>query len=499
MKNRVTIIGAGFSGISAAAYLAKEGHSVHVFEKNPTAGGRARQIITPDGFVFDMGPSWYWMPDVFERFFADFNCRASDFYELQLLDPAFEMVFKDSSLQIPSEFNALCETFESIERGAGMKLTSFMKQAEVKYKWGMENLVYKPALSITEYLSAEIIKSALRADIFVSFRKHVRKYFSDPRLLALMEFPILFLGAKPRSTPALYSLMNYAGLKLGTWYPSSGGFGQVIRAMKSIAEQQGATFHFDAAVSKITTDKERVTAVRVNGSSFMTDGVVAAADYHHTEQALLGEDNRNYQSNYWSKKIFAPSCLIFYLGLNKKIRRLHHHTLFFDEDLDQHADDIYSSPQWPSNPLFYVSCPSKTDGSVAPTGHENIFLLMPVAVGLDDNGPTREKYFMLMVKRLEDFVGESISENIVFKKSYCITDFVNDYNAFKGNAYGLANTLSQTAILKPKIRNQKLKNLFYAGQLTVPGPGVPPSIISGKIAAGLLNKYLQKRKDEIAV
>jgi phytoene desaturase len=373
-----------------------------------------------------------------------------------------------------------------------------MREAEVKYKLGMENLVYKPALSITEYLSPEIIRSGLRTDIFLSLRKHVKKYFSDRRLLALMEFPALFLGAKPANTPALYSLMNYAGLKLGTWYPK-GGFGQVIEAMKCIAEEQGATFYFNAPVNKIIADNERVTALSVNGNSFLTNGVVAAADYHHTEQALLDANNRNYESTYWSKKVFAPSCLIFYLGLNKRIKRLQHHTLFFDEDLDRHADDIYANPQWPSKPLFYVSCPSKTDNSIAPTGHENIFLLMPVAAGLDDNESTREKYFTLIVKRLEDFVGESICQNIVFRKSYCITDFVNDYNAFKGNAYGLANILTQTAILKPKIRNQKLKNLFYAGQLTVPGPGVPPSIISGKIAAGLLNKYLQKTKDEIAV
>ena len=354
MKDRIAIIGAGFSGISAAAYLAKEGHTVHVFEKNATAGGRARQLITANGFVFDMGPSWYWMPDVFERFFADFDSRASDFYELQLLDPAFEIVFKDNSLQVPSDFNALLETFEMIEKGSAGKLRRFMKEAEMKYKLGMEELVYKPALSITEFLSTEIIRSSLRTDIFLSFRKHVRKFFSDPRLLALMEFPTLFLGAKPANIPALYSLMNYAGLKLGTWYPK-GGFGQVIEAMRCVAEQHGASFHFNTTVNKIIAGNKTVTALSVNGNSFLTDGVVAAADYHHTEHALLDENNRNYEGNYWSKKIFAPSCLIFYLGLNKKIRRLQHHTLFFDEDLDQHADDIYTSPQWPSKPLFYVS------------------------------------------------------------------------------------------------------------------------------------------------
>jgi len=498
MNDRVSVIGSGFSGMSAAAYLAREGFDVHVFEKNATAGGRARQLTTSNGFVFDMGPSWYWMPDVFEKFFADFNHEAADFYELQQLDPAFEMVFKNSSLQIPSDFDELCETFETIEKGASEQLMGFMKQAEIKYKLGMGGPIYKPALSITEYFSAELIKFGLKADVFLSFRRHVRKYFSDPRLLALMEFPILFLGAKPLNIPALYSLMNYAGLKLGTWYPK-GGFGKVTEAMRYIAEEQGATFYFNAEVDKVIAHNERVTALDVNGGHFITNGVIAAADYHHIEQALLDKDCRNYEGSYWNRKIFAPSSLIFYLGINKKIDRLQHHTLFFDEDFDQHADEIYTHPQWPSNPLFYVCCPSKSDDSIAPPGQENLFLLMPVAPGLHDDESTRERYFKLMIKRIEDFAGESICSHIVFKKSYCISDFINDYHAFRGNAYGLANTLSQTAILRPKIKNHRLKNLFYAGQLTVPGPGVPPSIISGKIAAGLLHKHLQKRKDEITV
>ena len=498
MNRRTAVIGAGFSGISAAAYLAKAGHNVDVFERNSTAGGRARQFATHDGFVFDMGPSWYWMPGVFDKFFADFGYKASDFFELQLLDPAFEMVFKDGSIQVPADFSQLCEIFENIETGASKRLIRFMADAELKYKLGMEELVYKPALSITEYLRAEVIMLGLRTNVFQSFRKHVRKHFSDPRLLALMEFPVLFLGGKPSGIPALYSLMNYAGFKLGTWYPK-GGFGKVVEAMKHIAEEQGATFYFDANVDKIITNKEKVTSLKVNGAHHLTNGVIAAADYHHIEHALLDRNCRNYDSKYWEEKVFAPSSLIFYLGINKKINRLQHHTLFFDEDSDQHADDIYTNPQWPSNPLFYACCPSRTDGSVAPPGHENIFLLMPIASGLNDDESTREKYFMLIIKKLEDFVGEPIQANIVFKKSYCVNDFITDYNAYKGNAYGLANTLSQTAVLKPKIKNRKLKNLFYAGQLTVPGPGVPPSIISGKIAAGLLCNHLQKKKDEVTI
>jgi phytoene desaturase len=497
--SKIGVIGAGFAGLSAACYLSAAGHEVHVFEKNADAGGRARQLKTANGFLFDMGPSWYWMPAVFEKFFNDFGYRVSDLYQLQLLNPAFEVVFENKeTLSIPAAFNDLCNLFESIEPGSAKALTRFLQEAEQKYRFGMEQLVYKPALSITEYLSAKLIWKSLAVDVFLPFSKHVRKFFSDQRLIALMEFPVLFLGAKPAHTPALYSLMNYAGLKLGTWYPQ-GGFGKVIASMQHVAEQKGVVFHFDANVDQIVTDKGLVTGLQVNGAPFNCDGVIAAADYNHVEEKLLSPGERNYSGKYWDKKVMAPSCLIFYLGIDKKIARLQHHTLFFDESLDEHANQIYTDPQWPTKPLFYVCCPSKTDSSVAPPGHENLFLLMPIATGLRDDEETREKYYSIMINRLEAFAGESIHNHIAFSKSYCIKNFVGDYNSYKGNAYGLANTLMQTAILKPKIKNKQLKNLFYAGQLTVPGPGVPPSIISGKIAAGLLNDYLTKKNHEIFV
>ncbi|WP_240347794.1 phytoene desaturase family protein [Longitalea arenae] len=496
---RIGIIGAGFAGLSAACYLSAAGHEVHVFEKNAEAGGRARQLRTANGFIFDMGPSWYWMPAVFEKFFNDFGYRVSDLYQLQLLDPAFEIVFeKKETIVIPGTSDDLHNLFESIQPGGARALARFLAEGEQKYRFGMEQLVYKPALSITEYLSAKLIWRSLQVDVFLPFSKHVRKFFTDPRLIALMEFPVLFLGAKPAQTPALYSLMNYAGLQLGTWYPQ-GGFGKVIEAMQFIAEQNGVTFHFNTNVEKIISTTNRVSGLQVNGNYFPCDGLIAAADYHHVEEKLLADGERNYNGKYWNNKVMAPSCLIFYLGIDKKLARLKHHTLFFDERLDDHADQIYKDPQWPDKPLFYVCCPSKTDDSVAPPGHENLFLLMPVAAGLQDNEYTREKYYSIMMNRLEAFAGESIHDHIVYRRSYCIKNFISDYNAYKGNAYGLANTLSQTAVLKPKIRNKQLKNLFYAGQLTVPGPGVPPSIISGKIAAGLLDKHLTKKTHEIFV
>lgn len=495
---KIAVIGSGFSGISAAAYLGAAGNEVHVYEKNATPGGRARQLTTHNGYIFDMGPSWYWMPDVFEKFFGDFGFRVKDLYELQLLDPSFDVVFGvNDKVSIPENYKELKQLFETIEPGSGVELDRFMEEARYKYEQGMQKLVYMPGLSLSEFIDLDLVKGALRLQVFSSFSKHVRKFFTHPKLIALMEFPVLFLGAMPQDTPALYSLMNYAGLKLGTWYPQ-GGFGSVIQAMVKVAEKQGVKFHFQAPVEKIVVMEKEVKGLEFSDGDFQEfDAVVGAADYQHIEGRLLDAKFRNYRENYWRKKTFAPSCLIYYLGFSEKIPELEHHTLFFDEDLYEHSVEIYKDPKWPEKPLFYACCPSRTDPTVAPEGHENLFLLMPLAPGLEDAEEIREKFFGIMMDRLEDQIGRKIRRYIDYKQSYCVSDFVADYNSYKGNAYGLANTLLQTAILKPKIRNKKLSNLFYAGQLTVPGPGVPPSLISGKIAAEQVVKELKKKKHEV--
>jgi phytoene desaturase len=489
-KQRIAVIGAGFAGLSAAAYLAKAGYDVDIYEKNETVGGRARQLTTKDGYVFDMGPSWYWMPDVFEKFFGDFGYRPTDFYELHLLSPGFSIVFENNEvLDIPNGDAQLDALFESIEPGSSAKLKVFLEEAAYKYEVGMKKLVYKPGLSISEFIDSDIIKGVFRLQLLQSFSKHVKKHFKHPKLIALMEFPVLFLGATAEDTPALYSLMNYAGLKLGTWYPK-GGFAAVIAAMQKVCEENGVNLNLNEPVRSFEVVGKNISAVTTDQGTKKYDGVIASADYHHVEAQLLGDSYRNYSEKYWESRTLAPSSLIFYLGVNKKVPKLNHHTLFFDEDLKQHAHEIYKDPQWPSKPLFYVCCTSKTDSAVAPDGHENLFLLMPLATGIEDNEALRATYFEVMMKRLEAHVGMIISAFIDYKKSYCIKNFVEDYHSYKGNAYGLANTLAQTANLKPSIKNKKISNLFYAGQLTVPGPGVPPSIISGKVAATLLSNHL---------
>lgn len=483
MPKRTAIIGSGFSGISASAYAAQKGHEVHVFEKNDTLGGRARQFRTENGYTFDMGPSWYWMPDIIESFFSDFGKKASDYYKLVSLDPQFEMVFSDGVMGIPQDYEAMKMLFEKTEKGAGKKLDAFMQDAQYKYEVGMKEFVNKPCHSWFEFVSPKIAKSALKLDLLSNFHKFVRKYFSNPKLIMLMEFPVIFLGAAPKDIPALYSLMNYGGYKLGTWYPM-GGFSKIIEGMAAVAKEQGVTFHTNAEIQKINVENGVAESVTVNGKTIKFDTIIASSDYHHTEEKLIEERYRNYDDKYWKTRVFAPSCLIYYLGFNTKIPSLKHHTLFFENDLDLHTEEIYADKKWPTKPLFYTCCPSKTDDSVAPNGCENVFLLMPVATGLQDSEEIREKYFLKMIARLEKHTGaENLLQHLEYKRSYCINDFQEDYHAFEGNAYGLANTLAQTAVLKPALRNKKIKNLFYTGQLTVPGPGVPPSIISGKIAA----------------
>jgi phytoene desaturase len=479
---KVAVIGSGFSGLAAATLLASKGIEVDVFEKNSTIGGRARQFSS-DGFVFDMGPSWYWMPDVFENYFNQFQKSPSDYYSLVKLSPSFRIYFgKNNILDIPDTEEELYDLFERIEKGSAKKLQKFLKEAKYKYEVGIRDLVYKPGLSITEYFDSRVLKGIFRLQLFSSFSKHVRSYFKDERLISLMEFPVLFLGAQPQNTPALYSLMNYAGLSLGTWYPM-GGFFKVVEGMKNLAIEKGVTFHTNASVEGFNIEDKKILHVYSNKTTKEVDAIVASADYAHIDQQLLGPSHQTYHSNYWNSRTFAPSALIFFLGVNKRVSNLKHHNLFFDEDFELHAKEIYQEPQWPTKPLFYVCCPSKTDPSVAPADMENLFILMPLAPGIEDNEEFRNKYFKHILYRIEKITGESISDSIVFKKDYCINNFISDYNAYKGNAYGLANTLRQTAILKPSIRSKKIINLYYSGQLTVPGPGVPPSLISGQVTA----------------
>ena len=387
----------------------------------------------------------------------------------------------DTKVVLKVDTDGLEKKFDKIESGSGESLQNYLDDAGEKYRVAVEKFIYKPSLSALEFMELDLLKRLGRLNLFKPISKHIREYFKDPRLIKLLEFPSLLLGAKPSNTPALYSIMNYADLSLGTWYPN-GGIRAIATGLYQNALDHNVEFLFNHPVSKIETKNDIVDHILVYDKKINCDIVVGGADYHHIENHLMDEKNRNYNDNYWDKRTMSPSSLLFYLGINKELD-IPHHALFFDTDFDKHAEEIYDKPQWPKNPLFYVSCTSKTDINVAPKGSEAVFILVPVAPGLNDNENSREIIFQQIVNRLENALGTNIKDSIVFKRSYAHKEFISDFNSYKGNAYGLANTLFQTAIFKPRIKNKKLTNMYYCGQLTVPGPGMPPSLVSGKIVA----------------
>ena len=489
MSNKVHIIGSGFSSVSAATYLAHAGYDVNVYEKNDQLGGRARQYII-DGFSFDIGPSWYWMPDVFDRFFADFGKKTEEYYTIEKLAPAYRVFFEDSDfIDIDDTVGKILQTFEAIESGSSVKLEKFLKLAKSNYDIAIGDLVYKPGLSPSELITKDTIVHLKQ--FYLTISDYVKKNFKDKRLQQILEFPVLFLGAKPSDTPLFYSFMNHADFGLGTWYPK-GGMRSVIEGMINLSKEYGVKYHTNSNVESIhVNEHNQVDYFVINGESIEVDILLSGADYKHTE-SLLDSKYRVYSENYWSKKTMAPSSLLFFVGFDKKLENVLHHNLFFDVSFDQHAIEIYDKPQWPKEPLFYANFPSITDDKAAPAGKESGFFLIPLAPDLEDSNEMREKYFDIIIERMEALTDQKIKASVLFKQSYCLNDFKEDYNAFKGNAYGMANTLLQTAFLRPSVKSKKVSNLFFTGQLTVPGPGVPPALISGKIVSEQIIKKTAK-------
>ena len=484
MKKTISILGSGFSSLSAACYLAKMGYEVSVFEKNAEFGGRARQF-KENGFTFDMGPSWYWMPDVFEKFFNDFGKKSTDFYSLKKLNPAYQVYFGENDfIAIPDELEKICKVFEKEEEGSSAELLKFIKMAKDNYKIAVTDMLYKmPGISPLELITIDTVKRV--GYFFTNIKKQVHKRFKNPKLRSILEFPVLFLGAQSSNTPAFYNFMNYADFGLGTWQPNNGYY-DVVKAMIKIGKSMGVRYFDNSNVTQIITKKRYATGIKVNDKIINSKYILSGADYNHTE-TLLPESKRQYSQKYWSSKTLSPSSLLFYLGFDKKLKNLTHHNLFFDTDFDLHSKEIYKDPKWPSKPLFYANFTSMTNSHTAPEGCENGFILVPIAPGLEDNKDLREKYFNIIINRIEKITKQKIKKNIIYKKSFCVNDFISEYNSYKGNAYGLANTLLQTSFLRPKLKSFKIKNLFFTGQLTVPGPGVAPSIVSGKLVADLIN------------
>ncbi len=488
----VAVIGSGFGGISAAAYLAQAGYAVTVYEKNSWVGGRAR-VLDRDGFRFDMGPSWYWMPAEHDRWFRDMGVRREDYYAIKRVDPSYKVYFGDSLPQeqrnevtVPADFEGAKALFESYEKGAGEKLEAFIDQAQRKYDFAMSGFIYRNFNSLLDMMNGAVMKNLRQLNLFTTYRGLIERYFTHPYLKKILEFPVVFLGSFAGKTPAVYTLMNYIDFGLGTWYPD-GGFGTVVASMRKVAESHGAKFVFNAEVTGIQSSEGRAVGISVRHDGEETaipvDAVVANADYPYVENYLLDTGSRSLPLKKWKKKTFAPAVLNYYVGFNRKLPSLAHHTFFFDTDWNDHFDAVYGNRRWPADPLFYLHIPSITDPDCAPEGHEAMFILIPCALGLDDSDELREHYFNIVLDRIEKLSGEPLRDAIVFRETMSIREFKSDYNAYEGTAFGLGQTLFQTASFRPMNRSKKLANLYYAGHYTVPGTGTTMSMISGKLAA----------------
>ena len=492
------VIGSGFGGLSAAAHLARDGFDVTVLEKNDWVGGRAR-VLERDGFRFDMGPSWYWMPDQHDRWFDQFNTPRTDYYQIHRVDPSYRVYFGDAVpgetrnvVDMPADREAAKAVFESYEPGAGDALERYLDNSRRKYDFAMSSFIYKNYYTIFDFLNGAAIKNLPLLNVLQSFGGRVRRAFRHPYLQRMLEFPVVFLGSSPTSTPAMYSLMSHIDFNLGTWYPD-GGFGAVVRAMQRVAEEQGARFLFNHEVTALNVERtgrgrrsghlQSVDVQRPDGSTerFVADVVVANADYYHVEQHLLPKQYRSISEAKWERASLAPGVLNFYLGFDRPMPELAHHTFFFDSDWNEGFDAVYHNPRWIDEPLFYLHVPSKTDSSSAPAGHEAVFLLIPIAPGLPDSPERRQVYLDHALRRIEERTGTEIRSHLVFQESMSIRDFARDYNAFKGNAFGLGQTLFQTAWFRAANRSKKVDNLYFAGQYTVPGTGTTMSMISGEV------------------
>jgi phytoene desaturase len=477
----VAVIGGGFGGLSTACYLADAGLDVTIVEKNGQLGGRASRLQR-DGFKFDMGPSWYLMPDVFERFFGHFDRSVEEYYGLEHLDPHYRIFFKDGDqVDISGDLEETKELFETYESGAGEAFDAYLDQAEETYEIGMEHFVYTDRPNFRDYVDWDVVKNARGMKFLGSMQSHVEDYFEHPKLQQIMQYTLVFLGGSPTNTPALYNLMSHVDFNLGVYYPD-GGLGGVVDGIVELGSELGVDYRTNTPVSairgergdfQITTAEDRIE----------TDLVVSDADYAHTEQELLRPEDRQYDESYWEGRTYAPSAFLMYLGVEGELEELEHHTLVLPTDWENHFEQIFDDPDWPEDPAYYVCVPSKTDDTVAPEGHGNLFALVPIAPGLTDDTETKEWYRDLVLEDLAEHTGTDLRDRIVVEELFSVSDFGERYNAREGTALGLAHTLRQTGPLRPGHRSSALDGLYFTGSYTTPGIGVPMCLISGQHAS----------------
>ncbi|WP_254810288.1 phytoene desaturase family protein [Natronosalvus amylolyticus] len=477
----VVVIGAGVGGLSTACYLADAGADVHVIEKNEQLGGRASRLEA-EGFRFDMGPSWYLMPDVFERFFGHFDRTPTDYYDLTHLDPHYRIFFKDGDeVDITPDLERTKDIFETYEAGAGEALERYLEKSKENYEVGMEHFVYEDRERLRDYLDLDIARQARGLSLLGSMQGHVEKYFDHPKLQQIMQYTLVFLGGSPRNTPALYNLMSHVDFNLGVWYPEN-GLGGVIDGIVEVGSELGVTYDTDRPATAIK-GREGAFLVETPDGPLRADLVVSNADYAHTEQELLTPEQRGYDADYWDSRTYAPSAFLLYMGVEGDVPELAHHTLVLPTDWEEHFEQIFDDPAWPDDPAYYLCVPSKTDDTVAPEGHSNLFVLVPIAAGLEDTPELRESYRDLVLSDIADHTGTDLRDRIVYEKSFCVEDFSDRYNSYAGTALGMAHTLRQTSLFRPPHRSKAVDGLYFTGSYTTPGIGVPMCLISGELTA----------------
>ncbi len=477
----VVVIGAGIGGLSTACYLADAGADVRVVEKNEQLGGRASRLER-DGFRFDMGPSWYLMPDVFERFFAEFDRKPTDYYELTHLDPHYRIFFKDGDqVDITSDIDRTKRLFEEYEDGAGEALERYLDKSKENYEVGMKHFVYEDRSRLRDFIDLDVARQARGLSLLGSMQGHVEKYFEHPKLQQIMQYTLVFLGGSPQNTPALYNLMSHVDFNLGVWYPEN-GLGGVIDGIVELGSELGVEYDTGRPATAIK-GREGAFLVETPTGSLQSDLVVSNADYAHTEQELLPPERRGYDADYWESRTYAPSAFLLYLGVEGDVDELEHHTLVLPTDWEEHFGQIFDDPQWPDDPAYYLCVPSETDDSVAPDGHSNLFVLVPIAPGLEDTPALRNDYRELILDDIAEHTGTDLRDRIVVEESFCVEDFTDRYNSFKGTALGMAHTLRQTALFRPPHRSKEVDGLYFTGSYTTPGIGVPMCLISGELTA----------------
>jgi len=483
MNKKVVVIGAGIGGLGTAGLFAKKGYDVTVLEKNENLGGRAN-IFEADGFKFDMGPSWYLAPDLFEHFFKLMGERVEDHLDLVRLSPSYRIFFNNDKvpLDIHSDIAIDGATFDSIEPGSAEKLRAYLKQSEYQYEVATQHFMYKNYDTIFDFFNRRVMTEGQKLSVFSKMHTFVSKFFKSRKLQQVMEYTMVFLGTSPYEAPALYNLMSHMDFNQGVFYPQ-GGFYELIKALSRIAEKNGAKLRTNSPVAEIVVEKGVTKGVMLESKEFIeADIVISNADLQFTETKLLDERWRTHGEKYWDKRVMAPSAFIMYLGLSEKLPNLIHHNLLFSEDWRKNFDDIYKDPCLPDEPSLYVCAPSVTDPSVAPEGKENLFVLVPIASDLKISDSEKEAYADKVLALMEREMNlPDLREKIEYRRIYSVDNFAADYNAFKGTALGLAHTIWQTAIFRPNNQSKKVKNLFYVGAGTNPGIGTQICLISAEL------------------